>query len=321
MRQHFDLVTLLRVKQIVHQGDVVKPALKRHSARRQNIHLPFKVIAAFRHRVILKQRLELLNPTFRRDNPLPGAGPDNDPSCFCEYAPVGSFRDYRAHSGLHGGLDRLRRTHLGDFRQLGVRLFLRRADVAYESVKGIELVFLKEIRQFRAVFLIDLHSLGRDVNLDVCLDGDKLVAEPDVVPGILKLGLLPRCQFVQMLVYLLDGTVLGDQLAGTDLADPLHSGHIVGRVPADCQHIDDLFRRIDSVLLTDFLDSDDFVVVAGLPRLVLPDVRFDKLPVILVRGHHKDIQPLSGAAFGHRSDHIVGLESLQHQGRDIHRLA
>ena len=171
--------------------------------------------------------------------------------------------------------------------------------MAYEPVQRIELVLLEKVGEFRAIVLIDFHPLGRDVDIYVCLDRHKLVAEPDVVPGLLELRFLPRSQLVQMLVDLFHGTVFRDQLAGSDLSDSFDSRHIVGRVPADGQHVDDLLWRLDSVLFTDFLDADDLVVKSALSWLVLPDVRLDQLPVILVWSHHVDIQPFPGAAFGH----------------------
>ena len=190
-----------------------------------------------------------------------------------------------------------------------------------EPVQGIELVFLKQIGELGAVLLVDLHLLGLHVNLDVGLDRHKLVTEANVVPSLFKLGFLPWCQLVQMFVDLFHGAEFGDQPACSDLSYALDPGHIVGGVPADCQHVDDLPRRLDSVLLTDLLHPDDLVVKAAFARLVLPDVRLDKLSVILVRSHHIDIKPLSGAAFGHGADHIVRLEAFQHQGRDVQGFA
>ena len=51
-----------------------------------------------------------------------------------------------------------------------------------------------------------------------------------------------------MVVYPLDGTVFRHELAGSDLANALHSGHIVSRVTADRKHVDDLGRGLDALI-------------------------------------------------------------------------
>ncbi len=147
------------------------------------------------------------------------------------------------------------------------------------------------------------------------------MAEFNVIPRLLELHLLPRCQLVQMPVDLFHGAIFRDQPARSDLSYTFDSWHVVGCVPADRQHLDDLVRRLDSVFSADFLHADDLVVVACLAGFVLPDVRLDQLPVILVRGHHEDIQPFCCTAFRHGADHIVRLEAFQHQGLDVHGLA
>ena len=116
-------------------------------------------------------------------------------------------------------------------------------------------------------------------------------------------------------------TVLGYELACTYFADSFDSGNVVGRVAAYGQDLDDLFRPCDVVFLADLCDIDDFIVGAGLARLVLKYVLGDQLTVVLVRSHHVYGKAFLFSPLGHRSDYVVSLESLDHQNREVHRLA
>ena len=118
----------------------------------------------------------------------------------------------------------------------------------------------------------------------------------------------------------LDAAVLGNQLPGAHLADALDARHVVRRVAADGEHVDDLDRVQDAPFLADGRAVDDLVVPAGLPGLVLENVLRDELAVVLVGRDHVHVHPFPRAAEGHRTDHVVGLEPLDHQHGDVHRL-
>ncbi|EJW91397.1 hypothetical protein EVA_20496 [gut metagenome] len=61
--------------------------------------------------------------------------------------------------------------------------------------------------------------------------------------GVFKGVFLPRGQFVYVFVDCIYRAVFGNEFPGSDLSDAFHSGDVVRCVPADCQHVYDLFRR------------------------------------------------------------------------------
>ena len=54
----------------MHESDVIKTALKGHTSVRENIHLPFEVIATFDDTGVLQQSLEIRQSTFGDKNPV-----------------------------------------------------------------------------------------------------------------------------------------------------------------------------------------------------------------------------------------------------------
>ena len=141
-----------------------------------------------------------------------------------------------------------------------------------------------------------------------------------MVPGLLELRLLARGEFAEMGIDILDAAVLGHQLPGAHFTDALHAGHVVRRVAADGQHVDDLDRVQDAPFLADGTAADDLVIPAGLPGLILENVLGNELAVVLVGRDHIHVHPFPGAAEGHRADDVVGLEPLDHQHGNVHRL-
>ena len=173
----------------------------------------------------------------------------------------------------------------------------------------------------RPVGLVHLHLFRGYVHIYVGLDCDQFAAQSYVVFSLFEHGLLPRRKLGKMVIYSLDRAVFGNELAGADLADSLDTRHVVGRVAAYRQHVDDLGGGLDAVFAADLLYAYDLVLSASLSGLILPDVVLDELAVVLVRSDHIDIESLAGTALGHRPDHIVRFESHHHQRGDIHGLA
>ena len=183
--------------------------------------------------------------------------------------------------------------------------------------QGAEFIFLEKFRRLWAVLPVDLHRGCLHADLDVGLYGHQFAAQAYVVFGLPEHLLLSRRKLVDVVVDALDGSVPGHQLAGSDFADPLHSGYVVGRVSADCQHVDDLDGGLDAVFRADFLNPDDLVFGSGFPRLVLLYVFFYELPVVLVRRDHEHVQTFTSASLGQGPDHVVGFEAGHEQGRNV----
>ena len=66
--------------------------------------------------------------------------------------------------------------------------------------------------------------------------------------------------------------------------------------------------------------SHHFSLGSALAGLVLEDVAGDQLAVVLVGRDHIYIHTGSGAAARHRANHVVGLEAVHHQHRNVQGL-
>ena len=304
----------------MHQGDVVQLAHESCPVGGKDIHLPLEVIPAFCHGSVFEQGLEILATTLGKLEGFPLRCSRDDPPCLCEYTSVGTLHYDRAYTGLPGCPGNFERGYSVDIQ---VFLFFLRdgRGISEITFQGVELVFLEQVRQLRSIGLVHLHFFGAYSDLDVRLDGDEFVTEPDMAFRLLEHRFLLRGEFVQMLVYSFDRAVSGHQFAGTDFSDPLYSRDVVGRVSADGQHLDDLERGLDPVFGAYLLHAQDLVVSSCLARLVLPDMVFDQLAVVLVGSYHVHVQSFGCASLGCGTDHVVGFESRHHQGRDIHCLA
>ena len=132
--------------------------------------------------------------------------------------------------------------------------------------------------------------------------------------GLLLLG----CQVIKMGINAFERVILGQKTRSAHGTHALHSGHIVGRITAYCEHIYDLRRTGYAVLLADLAFAEDLIIRTSLSGLVLKNVGGDELAVVLVRGDHIDVHSAC-EALGHRSYHVVGFEVGDHQHRDVKR--
>ena len=132
--------------------------------------------------------------------------------------------------------------------------------------------------------------------------------------------LLLGAQFAQVGVDALHRAVLCEQLRGADRAHALHSRHIVRRIPAKRQHIDNLRRAGDVVLGAELRRAIDFLLSSALARLVLEDMVLYQLAVVLVGRDHVYVHAFKGAALRKGADHVVRLEASDHQHRYAQRL-
>ena len=188
------------------------------------------------------------------------------------------------------------------------------------ALEGVKFVFLKEVRNDRVVGRVEEHLVVRHGEGDVRFDGHQRARQIDIAAGLLELPLLAGRQLGQMGIDSVHRPILCDELGGTDFADALDAGDVVGRVAAEGQHVDHLRGRGNAPFLRQLGRTDDLVVPAGLAGLVLQDVRGDQLAVILVRRHHVDPETGGFCAAGHGTDDVVGLETVLHQHRHPERM-
>ena len=162
--------------------------------------------------------------------------------------------------------------------------------------------------------------LRRHVQRDVRLDGHEPLGQRDVVLRRAELRLLARRQLGQMRVDPLHGTVLAQQFCGPDGPHALHPRHVVRRISADREDIDDLRGRRDLPLPAHLRHAQQFVLSPALARLELPGARRHQLAVILVGRNHIYFEALGLETARGRADHVVRLETRQHQHRDVQGL-
>ena len=120
---------------------------------------------------------------------------------------------------------------------------------------------------------------------------------------------------VQVLVNFFHSAELLNQRRGRLLADPGHAFDVVDRVAGKRLDIDQR-RRLDAEALLDLAHPDSPIA----HRVPQRDVRADQLHEVLVRGDDRDDEMLVRRALGERADHVVGLESIEHQRLDPKRL-
>ena len=312
-------VALLRVDEVVHQRNVEPAALEGDARVGEEVRLQLEVVAVFVDGRVLQDGPDDVQPVSgdgaglvftAKDKPLDGS---EDAFGIC-------LGNEAAAAGLLHGLDHLVRRDIIDNEFLSLLRGRRRPHVRDEALEGVELVFLEEVRDGGGEVHVQPHVLRRRFQRDVGLDGHELLGQADIAPRLLELRLLARGELGQMGIDVLDAAVLGNQLPGAHLADALDARHVVGRVAADGEHVDDLDRVQDAPFLADGRAVDDLVVPAGLPRLVLEHMLRDELAVVLVGRDHVHVHPFPRAAEGHRADHVIGLEPLDHQHGDVHRL-
>ena len=312
-------MALLRVDEVVHQRNVVPAAFQRDARMGEEVRLQLEVVAVFVDGSVLQDGPDGVQPV-----PGDGAGlvpaAENDPLDRGEDTFGIRLGDETAAAGLLHGLDHLGRCYVIDNEFLSLLRGRRRPHVRDEALEGVELVFLEEVRDGGGEVHVQPHVLRGRFQRDVGLDGHELLGQADVAPRLLELRLLARGELGQMGIDVLDAAVLGNQLPGAHFADALDARHVVRRVAANGEHVDDLDWVQDAPFLTDGRAVDDLVVTAGLPGLVLENVLRDELAVVLVRRDHVHVHPFPRAAEGHRADHVVGLEPLDHQHGNVHRL-
>ncbi|MGX1370781.1 hypothetical protein RKD19_006140 [Streptomyces canus] len=151
------------------------------------------------------------------------------------------------------------------------------------------------------------HHLGEAA---VELDGLQVVAE--VLPG-LALDLLDA------LDQLRERTELVDPLRGGLLADARDAGEVVGRVAAQGREVGVLGGR-EAVLLEDLLRGEPGQLRDALRRVQHGGVLGDQLEGVAVPGDDQHVEALGLGLGGERGDDVVGLEAVDGEARDVHRV-
>ena len=150
---------------------------------------------------------------------------------------------------------------------------------------------------------------GEVAHRHIRLDGREEVAHLYIVDGCLHLLLHLSFQFVGVGKQIVDAAKLVDEFCGRLLAHTRAPREVVGRVAHKCQEVDDLRWGSDTVFFLN-LTFTDFVVATAVSRPVHIDVRLHELTIVLVGGKHISFYTFGTSFRGHRSDDVVGLESI-----------
>ena len=164
------------------------------------------------------------------------------------------------------------------------------------------------------------HLLQGDRQLHVRLDSDKGLGQGHVGLGLHEHGALFFAQLMEMLINPFQRAVFANQFGGAYLSHAADARHVVGRISADGQHVDDLRRLGNAPFGTEFGDAPELRFRTVLAGFELEGMRTDELPVILVRSEHEHVQPFAGVLDGNGANHVVGLEAGHHQNGDVERL-
>ena len=189
-----------------------------------------------------------------------------------------------------------------------------------EPFQRTELIEVEELCQFALELASVAHVLQRYGKLHVCFYGHEGLGKGHVGPGFLKLRLHAGSELLDVGVDVFNRAVFGYELCGANLSNAFYAGDVVGGVSADGKHVYHLGRRGDAPFFAELCHAHKFGLGAGFAGLQLKSVRADKLPVILVRGNHKNVKRLSGIPGGNGAYYVIGLKTGDHHYGDVHCL-
>ena len=135
-----------------------------------------------------------------------------------------------------------------------------------------------------------------------------------------ELFLLPGAEFFQVGIDVLHAAVFGNELGSAHFSHTLNARHIIGRIPAEGQHVNYLRRAGDAPFLTKGLAVHQLRLRPALPGFQLEGVLSDELPVVLVRCDHIHVHLLRCKLHGNGAQHIVGLKTGDGEHGDVHDL-
>ncbi len=306
---------LFGIYQVVHQLYVQQPSVHFHPEAAQPFPTFLHAVAGLCDVAVLKQFTELFRTAGRHHNAPAGVFPGSIAG-ICPGA-VAAPLFPRASGGnkhripilKHGNHPRRLPGrddggHAAFFKPEGrsgrsPAVIIRRS-LAEPALQGAELIEVEQFKDTLPVMAVNGHAGGREsAHVDVSLDCHEETAQLYMVAGGLEERPLLRGQLVQIVINPLHGAVEAQQFLRADLPHALHTGNIVGGVPADCQVVNHLHRLVHAVFLTDFCLVEQFAVRTGLPRPELEDMVGDKLSVVFVRCHHIDRKSLALSLFRH----------------------
>ncbi len=112
-----------------------------------------------------------------------------------------------------------------------------------------------------------------------------------------------------------------NQFARPFFADTFRPGNVVNRIAHQGHHVGDFFRRHAHDLFY-FRVINDQVRLIG-PRAGAQHAHFaaDQLHHVLVASHQENFEPRLGSLLRERAHHVVGLEAVEFQYRQLHGFA
>ena len=185
--------------------------------------------------------------------------------------------------------------------------------------KSLKLELCEDLAELLLVGLGHLQLIEVEVDGHICADGGEELRHLDVFFGVFHL--LPHFSFELVGVgeELFTRSEFIDQLHGRLLSHAGATGIVVGRVTHEGQQVDDLVRRVDTILLFD-LTLADYVVTTPMARLEHKDVWCDELPIVFVGSEHIGLHTGLPSFGSQRADDVVSLKAVGLQDGDVHGL-
>ena len=205
----------------------------------------------------------------------------------------------------------------------GVRLHIRGVDLRIfgdAAGEGGKLHRLQERNQLARIRFVHRELIERHVQFDLIVEQHQLPGDAGLFrildQRLAPLRLLdlagPQQQCFEIAIF-------NDQLRGGLDADAGYAGHVVGGIPGQRLHFDDLLRR-DAELLDHLRDADAAVLHGVVHRHAVGD----ELHQILVRGDDGRGRAAFTGLAGVGRDQVVGLEAALFKAGQVerpHRLA
>ena len=201
----------------------------------------------------------------------------------------------------------------------GLRLRYLQREVGENAFgKGLELQFVEDGFELLRVGTVVGHLVEIVLHRDVYHNGSQLFGEEGLLFVLVHEGAGLLVVLVEVAgVHLFDAAVVGEQFLGAHLSDARHAGDVVGGVAPETEHIDQLLRPFDLVLLADLRHAEDFRRLSELAGLVHADMVGDELTVVLVGGEHQHLKTLYFSVFGQRTDQVIRLIAVDADHRDL----
>ena len=155
------------------------------------------------------------------------------------------------------------------------------------------------------------------VERHVRLDCRQKFRETDFLRIVFHLLALRPFQLVRMFEQVFNTSEALNQSSGRFGAHARTTRYVIGRITHQSQVVDDLFRICQPIFLANLFHAQNFPRRIAVSGPLHQHVRFYQLRIIFVGRDHSYLNTLCRSPFSHRSDHIISLEALHLDDRNI----